>query len=231
MGLRLRGDFLNAEGLRRSRYGLFFVLAWLLIAGLVASGWAQSSPDQNTASPPAPPSPATQPALPSPAGSASVEAPSALSVPLQKITRFDDWELICPKTAAAALKPPKNSCKVSQRLAVKDTNETAFLVSILPAAQPGQVVAIFSAPLGGYLVPGMELRVDRGKAVRVLFETCNAGGCHGGFAFAGPIRASMTAGAQAQIRLWTTKAKTIEIAVSLKGLGPAVKALEEASKS
>jgi invasion protein IalB len=180
------------------------------------------------------------PTTASPGTAPAVAAPSGLSSAAPVITRFDDWELICdaapPKAdAPASATPvptpaPHAACKVMQKLAAKDTGETVFLVSVLPAAKPGEFVTIISAPLGGYLVPGMELHIDKQKPVRVLFETCNSGGCHGGFALVGKIKDALSSGKQAQVRIWTTKSKPVDVNVSLNGFGRAVKALEEASK-
>jgi invasion protein IalB len=125
-----------------------------------------------------------------PSGSSPIAAPAALPS-AASVTRFEDWELICERVSdsapiaspadssapASATRPPqqdapRGACRVAQRLAVKGSGETVFLVSIRPAGQPGQRVAIISTPLGGYLVPGMELRIDKAKPVRVLYETC-----------------------------------------------------------
>jgi invasion protein IalB len=146
-----------------------------------------------------------------PATTNSQLASASSGQPPATITRFDDWELICqrgrpaaPATlgdaaasggaskAAAPTQRESGGCRVSQRLAVKGSGETVFAVNILAAKQPDQQVAIISTPLGGYLVPGMELRIDRAKAARVLYETCNAAGCHGGFALAGRILDHLT---------------------------------------
>ena len=105
-----------------------------------------------------------------------------------------------------------------------------FLVSVLPSAKPGIEAMILSAPLGGYLVPGMELHIDKRRPVRVLFETCNTGGCHGGFALTGAIRDALMNASRMQVRLWTSKSKPVDVAISLNGFGAAVKALEGARK-
>jgi invasion protein IalB len=130
----------------------------------------------------APPSPSVQaqsaPAaddvdLPAPASS-SPDAPARSSTATKTITRFTDWELICPQLPAPQPQNTSgNSCRVSQLLAVKRSGETVFAVSVLAAKQPGQQVVIISTPIGGYLVPGLELKIDRAKPVRLLYETCN----------------------------------------------------------
>jgi Invasion associated locus B (IalB) protein len=103
------------------------------------------------------------------------------------------------------------------------------MVSVLPAKQPGLEAAIISTPLGGYLAPGMELRIDKGRPARLLYETCNQAGCHGGFALTGRMREALFNGKRLQVRLWTAKEKPVDVEVSLNGLAPAAKALAEAA--
>jgi invasion protein IalB len=188
--------------------------------------------------------------LPSSAPVESQPAPARAEI----VTRFADWELTCVEPAEAnkdsesganasaksdneranekapASDVARSACRVSQRLAVKGTSETVFMVSVLPAKQPGLEAAIISTPLGGYLAPGMELKIDKGRPARLLYETCNQAGCHGGFALTGRMREALFKGKRLQVRLWTAKEKPVDVEVSLDGLAPAVKALEEAGK-
>ena len=85
-----------------------------------------------------------------------------------------------------------------------------------------------STPLGGYLAPGMEFRIDGRKPYKILFETCNAAGCHGGFGFVGRLRDQFAVGKHATFKIWTTKSRPIDVKVSLNGLEAAAKALEAA---
>lgn len=146
--------------------------------------------------------------------------------------RFENWELICqaaPSDTSAEAKSrtvPGRTCKVSQQLAVQGTDRTVFMVAVLATAPTGPKVMILSAPLGGYLVPGVELRVDRKTPTRVLFETCNAAGCHGGFRFDGKIAKEILSGHEMKAKLWATKDKPIEISIALDGLSRAVTAMD-----
>jgi invasion protein IalB len=187
---------------RRVGAALCGAIACLFQASLTA---AQTAPTQAPDTPTSPLSPAasslsgaTSPPWPSSAPVASQLAPA----PAETVRRFADWELTCVKPAetnenstsgantvanGVNEKPPasdvaRSACRVSQRLAVKGTSETVFMVSVLPAKQPGLEAAIISTPLGGYLAPGMELKIDNGRPGRLLYETCNQADCHGGFA-------------------------------------------------
>lgn len=151
---------------------------------------------------------------------APAAAPQAGAAAAPVISRFADWELICPQDN------PGQGCRVSQLLGVNGSGETVFGLNVLAARQAGQQVAIISTPLGGYLAPGMELRIDRARPVRVLYETCNVSGCHGGFALAGAIRRGLTSGRRLQVRLWTAKNQPVDVNVSLNGFAQAVQAME-----
>ena len=160
----------------------------------------------------------------------------APTAPAPHRERFEGWELVCEQItptasdeASTGTKSPaanKLACKVSQQLAVKGTDRTVFMVAVLPTAPTGPKVMILSAPLGGYLVPGAELKVDRHAPTRVLFETCNAAGCHGGFRFEGRIAKEILSGHEMKVKLWTTKDKSVEISIVLDGLARAVAALD-----
>jgi invasion protein IalB len=87
-------------------------------------------------------------------------------------------------------------------------------------------VAIVSTPLGGYLAPGMLLTIDGGRPFKVLFETCNAAGCHGGFELAGRVAREFQQGKSLKVRLWTDKSKPADVGVSLSGFRTALAALK-----
>lgn len=128
--------------------------------------------------------------------------------------------------------PPEGSaCKASQRLAADGADTPVFALTLLSNARaPKGFVAIVSLPLGVYLAPGLELRIDKGKPYKILFETCNQAGCHAGFPLDGPVLAAFRRGRQAEFRVWTGKAKPTPVLVSLTGLAPALTALSEAAR-
>ena len=169
--------------------------------------------------------------------------PSFANASQDKVTRYDDWEVVCSSNekeqtkdilspelnAEANLKISPNLkplCKATQILAAKDTGQTVFAITVLPAAQTGQFVAVVSAPLGGYLVPGLEMSVDKRKPYKILFETCNAVGCHAGFELKGRINSDLSVGKIARFKLWTTKSRPAEVSISLAGFGRALSALK-----
>jgi Invasion associated locus B (IalB) protein len=100
--------------------------------------------------------------------------------------------------------------------------------SPVPSSSSRDVVP--PSPLGGYLVPGMELRIEGAKPERVLYETCNAAGCHGGFALSGRIRDLILSAKHTKVRVWTTKDTPIDVDVSLAGFRQAVEAMRVENK-
>lgn len=121
------------------------------------------------------------------------------------------------------------SCKMTHRLTVKGSSDVVFLVTILPGTRAGQFVGIFSAPLGGYLTPGMEMRIDNKNPYKILFETCNSQGCHGGFELSKQILAQFNKGKDIKIRLWTGKNNSVDLKIDLDGFSHAFSALREKS--
>jgi invasion protein IalB len=212
-------------------------IRWTLV-GAICSHAAFAQPSGRTPD-------ATAPSL-----APTIEAAANGPQPKETVTRFVNWELICPPDSTApeaapvgdaakgsakgsALGPrsaPQTSCRVSQRLAAKGSSETIFMVNIVPNAVSNLPAMIISTPQGGYLVPGMELRIDKGQPMRVLYETCNTSGCHAGFTLTETVRSALLAGALLQVRLWTTRSEPVDVDVSLAGLTAAMKGLTGARR-
>lgn len=132
---------------------------------------------------------------------------------------FGDWEVVC--TTAS-------ECKAVQRLAVKGTDETVFLLTVLPGEKKTPV-AVVSVPLGGYLVPGIEFKIDAHKPYKLLIETCTSTGCHAGFPLEGRVDRELRTGQHASFRIWTSKSKPVDVDVSLRGLADALVRLGRSS--
>lgn len=179
----------------------------------------------------------------------SIAAPAG-SAPQPEI--FGGWTLTCPTRGLEpapsgaissgvaqplakgvdgdpARKAESRTCLLSQRLSAQGSQEIVFAFSVLPATKKGQFAAILSVPLGGYLAPGMEIRVDKGRPFKVLFETCHVGGCHGGFELSGRILKEMQTGKDFVVRLWTAKNTPVDVRVDLNGFGPGFAGLRERS--
>jgi invasion protein IalB len=149
-----------------------------------------------------------------------------------------DWELICQTDAIdrgstvpdAPGNAAETSCRISQRLVTKGSAETVFMVNIVTTAATSLPVMIISTPLGGYLAPGMELRIDKGQSMRVLYETCTTSGCHAGVPLTETVRNALLAGTHLRVRLWTTRSEPVDVDVSLAGVTAAMNALAESRR-
>ena len=138
--------------------------------------------------------------------------------------RYESWELICSEGLE---NNSVKTCRISQKLAVEESKQVVFALTIVPGDKKGQMVGIVSFPLGGYIAPGIELRVDNKKAYKILVETCNSSGCHAGFPLTANLLKEFERGKTASFRLWTEKAKSADIAVHLSGFSSALKALKD----
>jgi invasion protein IalB len=151
---------------------------------------------------------------------------------------FDDWKVECPDKPGDTNKETSaraGRCLAAQRLEEEKTGAVVFAFSVVvddqvPAKRSRPFLGLVSIPLGGYLPPGLELTIDRGRPYRLLFETCNASGCHAGFPLGGAVLKAMRGGREARFRLWTKKSKPAEVGVSLAGFTQALDALAARSE-
>jgi invasion protein IalB len=97
------------------------------------------------------------------------------------------------------------------------------------AGGKGPAVAIVSIPLGGYIAPGIEMRVDGRRPYKLLVETCNPAGCHAGFPISGRLERELRSGRALRFRTWTAKDQPTDVTVSLRGFSAALAALERQS--
>ncbi len=155
--------------------------------------------------------------------------------------KFGDWTLLCPVSSKSSQHKAANSkssspadekdrCRLFQRYVVKDKpNATALLVTVVMSGKTKSPVAVVSVPKDVYLAPGIELAIDGKAKFKVLFETCNDSGCHGGFALSGAIIKAFKKGAVARHRIYDFKRRKIDVPVSLKGFTKGIKRLKAVS--
>lgn len=140
--------------------------------------------------------------------------------------RFGGWEVAC-RAADSTVRTGASSCMATQRLAPAASRDPVFAMTIARGdTVPRGYFGVISVPLGGYLAPGLEMRVDKGPPYKILFETCNPAGCHAGFPISRGLLASMRHGRSIKVRLWTGKTSPVDVAVTLDGLGDALAAIE-----
>jgi invasion protein IalB len=101
--------------------------------------------------------------------------PGKSSASVEPARAFKDWRLLCTVPDENG----KKQCQIIQ--AVRgDGKKSAALTAII---QMGQIrekpvaVMIFMLPLGTLLPPGITLKVDSDKEVRIPYQQCRKGGC------------------------------------------------------
>lgn len=144
-------------------------------------------------------------------------AASEAATPSAESKAFVDWEVVCRSLDG------RRTCQMLQRAAAGENDQEVFLLSISQgkgnAAE--NVFAVMTVPVGVYLAPGIEIRVDKRKAFKVLYEVCDRAGCHAGFKLSGTVLTAFQKGIEAKVRVWTARSKAVEFPVSLRGFSNA----------
>ena len=134
---------------------------------------------------------------------------------------FTDWRVLCQPLEAAT------TCQMLQSASAGEDGPTVFLLSISPGQEVDTSYAVVTVPMGVYLAPGIELRVDRRRPFKVLYEVCDRAGCHAGFKLSGPVLNAFRRGLDARVRVWTANTEAVEFPVSLRGFSAAYRYYQE----
>lgn len=135
---------------------------------------------------------------------------------------FTDWRVLCQPSEET-----KTTCQMLQSASASEDGLTVFLLSISPGEEDGASYAVVTVPLGVYLAPGVEIRVDRRRPFKVLYEICDRAGCHAGFKLSGSVLSAFRNGLDAKVRVWTAKTQAVEFPVSLRGFSAAYRHYQE----
>lgn len=134
---------------------------------------------------------------------------------------FKDWRVLC------AQKGDDNACQMIQTASVSEGQTPVFLMSIGSDKNHKGEFAVITVPIGVYLANGIEIRVDKRRPFKVLYEVCDQTGCHAGFKLSGTALKAFKAGYDAKVRVWTGKTKAVEFPVSLRGFSKGLSYLKE----
>lgn len=129
---------------------------------------------------------------------------------------FGDWTLRCAA-----------SCQMFQTASLAEGAQNTLLLSLAPGEGDGAYYGVLSVPLGVYLVPGTEIRVDRRRPFRVLYEICDHAACHAGFRLSGDVLAAFRKGLEAKVRVWVAREQAAEFTLSLRGFSDCFAALQQ----
>jgi invasion protein IalB len=134
---------------------------------------------------------------------------------------FTDWRVLCQPSGETS------TCQMLQSASASEDGPTVFLLSISPGEDAGTSYAVVTVPVGVYLAPGIEIRVDRRRPFKVLYEICDLSGCHAGFKLSGSVLNAFRQGVDAKVRVWTAKTQAVEFPVSLRGFSAANRYYQE----
>lgn len=109
-------------------------------------------------------------AVAAPISANAQDAKKAEGEPKIDVTRSGDWEVACQDIEQNGQKA--KTCEMRQILVQKETQKEwlRIAVSFNPGA-PKPVLRIFT-PLGVLLPPGMEIKIDTAKPLRVQYAVC-----------------------------------------------------------
>ncbi|SMX31824.1 invasion associated locus B family protein [Octadecabacter ascidiaceicola] len=129
---------------------------------------------------------------------------------------FGDWSVICTTQTSG-----DRLCQLSQAVGVDGDEEQAFLLNISASEDGRKHFGVVTVPLGVYLAPGVELRVDARRPFRVLYEICDVQACYAGFEVSGQALSAFRRGLDARFRVWVGRDRAVEFPVSLRGFSAA----------
>lgn len=132
-----------------------------------------------------------------------------------------DWRIECPVSPDNA-----RACQMDHTPAAPDGGTPHFLMSV-SAERSGTLYGVVTTPLSVYLVPGVELTVDRRRRFKAQFELCDTTGCHAGFRLSGPVLSAFQKGQSVQMRIWISKSQAIDVPLSLKGFSKGLQRLND----
>jgi invasion protein IalB len=158
-------------------------------------------------------------------GSYGIAAAQEKAAATSKTRDFGDWRLICETSK----KSGQEQCAIFQRVLFgKDKPKGVALMMQVRIGKvkdkPATMVRLLT-PLGTLLPPGMAIKIDDGKDIKVPFLLCLEGGCIVELAFEPDIVSKMKAGKAMLVAYKTPDGKSNTVKVSLKGFSEAVEAL------
>jgi len=124
---------------------------------------------------------------------------------------FGDWKVNCEQT-----KSGRQLCHIFQNLTLKDSGQLVLHAAMgyTPKRQP---FALFVAPLGIALQPGVQFKVGDGKPHRFPVQVCNQRGCRAGLRLDNQLIQAMRRAKYATFSFARMDGKTFNLQVSLKG--------------
>jgi invasion protein IalB len=135
---------------------------------------------------------------------------------------FKDWRVQCQKSEEG-----KELCFVFQDVMLKEGNRHLLRLEMgYVPDKKDQLVAIITVPLGIALPPGVLLKIDEGKELRLPVEHCIPQGCRVLFPVDQDLLGALKAGNQAMVTVHNMGHQPVQIPVSLSGFTAAFNSLK-----
>ncbi|MBO6717336.1 MAG: invasion associated locus B family protein [Rhizobiaceae bacterium] len=178
------------------RSTLFVVLA-AICSGLTASAGAQALLTETVG-----------------AGGAATDA-------RQTVTVADDWQVICNQHG------DEESCRMTTVGSGRLQDGRAITVQLASDARAGSGrVFLFLTPLDLLVAKGAEMRIDRGRTLKLAYRSCHAQGCVIPFQLSGALERSFRSGTDLSLRLFALDGTAVDVDLSLLGFIAASRAME-----
>lgn len=130
-----------------------------------------------------------------------------------EVERFQDWALQC--TTAQADTP--KTCFLIHDVFRADGNQRVLQIVVGRFGADNVLGALFFAPLGIRLPPGLTLQVDQKDPQKLPLERCTTKGCQAQIILADPLLDTFKDGTGGEITFEDASGQPIAIAFSLKG--------------
>ena len=117
-------------------------------------------------------------------------------------------------------------CQIVQTLTEESSDQPVMQMAVgyLPGNE--SPVGALLLPLGIWLPPGVELRVDEGNTGRIPVDTCDPAGCRAGVELDAEFLASMKKGNELNVTFGGRNRQGITVPISLKGFTAALDSLQ-----
>lgn len=116
-------------------------------------------------------------------------------------------------------------CQMVQNITDKGTGKPILQAVVHKLAGPDKPVLSLVAPLGVWLRPGLQVKVDGGEATRIAFETCSRAGCVAHMQLSAGLVNALKRGSNAAITMQDIRRQKADVPVSLSGFTKSYDAL------
>ncbi len=132
--------------------------------------------------------------------------------------QYGDWLKECEVFVEAENKEVE-ICQLVQALVDEKSKQVMLKAAIGFVPNKKEAVLVVSLPLGIFLPPGVEMRVDdKGKVARIPVNTCLPAGCQAGSALDDEFTGRLKAGNKLYLVFANPVGKPVKAELSLKGM-------------